>query len=398
MYKIDFAKQLDKDTANVEIEGEITFAKEPMNFKSKPEDKKQYDFWSQWLFVRDDTESMGVSITIGKEEDKVEQGAKIKVRGRIDEWTDRDGVLQKKLMGRIVKSPVEVKVEVKEEVKEGVKEEVKVGVKEEVGERRTKVTNVVNKVTEGTVKNRGEVEKRNRREKAVEISSKLVVADKLEGLKGLFSFAEKIVKYIYGNYKEETKEEEEEEKKIVKVGGETKLEVRTTPEEILQILKKKANLQTWKEVLYYATLADICPVETTEGDIQKILTDDNKLIQKVINTRRYRIQEEEKEKLEKVRVKAKKEEKIKAKEIEVDEYLKEIFTKAKEVGLKTWKEIIYFAVKSDVFQPGIDVSEAKERLFQHTELYNALLEAIEVEKAVRENISGGEEPTDDIPF
>jgi hypothetical protein len=72
VYKIDFAKKLDKDTANVEIEGEVTFAKAPVNFKSKPEDKKQYDFWTQWLFLRDDTESMRVSISFGKEEEKVE--------------------------------------------------------------------------------------------------------------------------------------------------------------------------------------------------------------------------------------------------------------------------------------------------------------------------------------
>ena len=77
--------------------------------------------------------------------------------------------------------------------------------------------------------------------------------------------------------------------------------------------------------------------------------------------------------------------------------MEEISTKAKGIGLKTWKEIIYFAVQHDVFQPGIDVNEAKDRLFQHVELYNALLEAIEISKDVIENVQG-REYTDEIPF
>lgn len=382
MYKIDFAKQLDKDTANVEIEGEITFAKDPMNFKSKPEDKKQYDFWSQWLFVKDETESMGVSITMGEEGDRVDQGDRIKVKGKIDEYTDRDGIMQKKLMGKIVKP----------------KEEIKAGAEEK--KQETKVTKVAKKtlveaLTEDEIKGREQIEKRNIRVKATEISSKLVVANKLEGIKRLFSFAEKIVKYIYGNYKGGP--EEEEGKKIEKVEEKGKLEVKVTPGEVLKALNKGANFQTWKEVLYYATLADICPVETTEGDIQKILTGDRKLIQRVIDTKKYRVKEEEKERVEEEKAKAEKKVKDKGKEVEVDEYLEEISTKAKGIGLKTWKEVIYFAVQHDVFQPGIDVNEAKDRLFQHVELYNALLEAIEISKDVEENVQG-REYTDEIPF
>lgn len=380
MYKIDFAKQLDAGTSNVEIEGEVTFAKDPLNFKSKPEDKKQYDFWSQWLFVRDETESMGVSITIGKEEDRVNQGDKIKVKGKIDEYTDRDGVLQKKLMGKIVKPKEEVKAEVKEK------------------EQETKVKDVTKKtlveaLTADEVKERREIEKRGIRVKATEVSSKLVVANKLESIKKLFSFAETIVRYIYSGYREELEKKTE----VEKIGKKEKLEARITPDEILKVLNKGVNLQTWKEVLRYATLANICPVESTEEDIQKILAGDNKLIQKVIDTKKYRVKEEERERLEEIRAKAEKEGKDKEKEVEVDEYLKEIFIKAKGVGLGTWKEIIYFAVKSDIFQPGIDVSEAKDRLFQHAELYNALSQAIEVRKDVMENVQR-EEPTDEIPF
>ncbi len=377
MYKIDFAKKLDKDTAGVEIEGEVTFAKDPMNWKSKPEDKKQYDFWTQWLFVRDDTESMGVSISIGKEEDKIEQGEKIKVKGRVDEWTDKNGVLQKKLMGKIVKPKEEVKTE----------------------EKETKVTSVPNKTlakvpTVDEVKEWEQIEKRDRREKAIEISSNLVIAGKFASEK-ISSFAEKIVRYIYSGYKEGLKEKEEE--KIGKVEERKKLEDRITPNEILKILSKEANLQTWKEVLYYATLANICPVESIEEDIQKILTDNSKLIQKVIDTKKNRVKEEEEIKERGKRAKAEKEGEDKEKKAEVEEYLSSLLEKAKEVGLKTWKEVIYFAVKSDIFQPGIDISEAKDRLFQHAELHNALLQAIEISKDVRENVQG-EEPTDEIPF
>lgn len=379
MYDISFAKKLDSGTSNVEIGGEVTFAKDPMNLKSKPEDKKQYDFWSQWIFLRDDTESIGISLSMGEAGDRVNQGDRIKVRGKVDEYSDRDGITQKKLMGKVIKE--EVKAETGREKEE------------------TKVTNVVNKtsvetLTEDEVKERREVEKRNIRVKATEISSKLVVANKLEGIKRLFSFAEKIVKYIYGNYKGGPEEEEE---KIEQIGKREKLEVRVTPGKILKALNKGANFQTWKEVLYYATLADICPVETTEGDIQKILTGDNKLVQRVIDIKKYRVKKEEKERVEKEKAKAEKEEKDKGKEIEVDEYLSSLLEKAKGVGLKTWREVIYFAVQSDVFQPGIGISEAKDRLFQHTELYNALLEAIEISKDVKENVQK-EGYSDDIPF
>ncbi|MBA7576009.1 hypothetical protein ES708_17846 [subsurface metagenome] len=268
MYKIDFAKQLDAGTSNVEVKGEVTFAKDPMNFKSKPEDKKQYDFWSQWIFLRDETESMGVSLSMGEEGDRVNQGDRVKVRGKVDEYSDRDGITQKKLMGKIVKP----------------KEEVKTGVKE------TKVTEVVKKtpvevLTTDEIKERGQIEKRDIRVKATEISSKLVVANKLEGVKELFSFAEKIVRFIYYGYGEESKGNVEKPEGVEKIGKKEKLEARVTPDEILKTLSKEVNLQTWKEILHCATLANICPVEATEEDIQRILTDNSKLIQKVINTK-----------------------------------------------------------------------------------------------------------------
>lgn len=376
MYKIDFVKKLDHQTAGVTIGGKVVFTKPAKHVISPEGAERKYDFWSQFVLIEDNTGSMAANITFGDENDKLKNGDKVKLKGIIRKYTDEDSEEEKIILNKakIVK-PEEVETEAEEKKQE------------------TKVTNVVNKtlvraLTEDEVKERREVEKRNIRVKATEISSKLVVANKLEGIKRLFSFAEKIVKYVYGNYKGGP--EEEEEKKIEKVEEKEKLEVKVTPGEILKALNKGANFQTWKEVLYYATLADICPVETTEEDIQKILTGDNKLIQKVIDTKKNRIKEEEK-------AKAEKEGKDKGKEVEVDEYLKEIFTKAKEIGLGTWKEIIYFAVKSDIFQPGIDVSEAKDRLFQHTELYNALLEAIEVSKDVKENVQK-EGYSDEIPF
>jgi len=351
--------------------GEVTYVMAPKRIEPKPGGKQFNPFWSQFIVVKDDTEKIGASITFGEEEDKVGVGDEIKVKGKIDEYPDKNGVMQKKLVGKIIKEEVE-------------------------SEEGTKVTDTVDKVTEKTIKNREQVEKRNRREKAIEVASNLMVADKLKSSKELFTFAEIVVKYIYNGYKGGIKEEEEEEK-IGEAEGKTELEVIIKPNEILKTLKEKANLQTWKEVLYYATLADICPVEATEEDIQKTLTGDNKLIQKVIDKKKYRDKEEERERLEKETAKIEKEEKIKAKEVEIDEYLDEISTKAKGIGLGTWKEIIYFAVKSDVFQPGVDVSEAKERLFQHIELYNALLEAIEVSKDVMENVQE-EGYSDEIPF
>jgi len=392
MYDISFARKLDHETSGVVIGGKVVFTKPAKHVISPEGAERKYDFWSQFVLIEDDTGSMAANITFGDENSKLKNEDKVKLKGIIRKYIDEDSKEEKIILNKakIVK-PEEVKIEAKVEVKE------------------TKVTEVKSKtpvevpVTD-EIKEQGQVEKRSIRTKAIEISSNLVTTGKFACEK-LFSFAERIVKYIYEGYKGDPKKnvEELEEKtgvektEIGKVREKEKLEVKVTPGEVLKALNKGGNFQTWKEVLYYATLADICPVESTEGDIQMILTDDNKLIQKVIDTKKYKVKEEEKERLEKEEAKAEKKVKDKEEEVEVDEYLKEISTKAKGIGLKTWKEIIYFAVKSDVFQPGIDVSEAKDRLFQHVELYNALLEAIEVSEDVKKNVQE-EGYSNDIPF
>jgi len=327
MYKIDFAKQLDTGTSNVEIEGKVTYAKDPINWKSAPSDKRQYDFWIQWLYLQDDTGSIGVSISIGKEEDKITQGDMIKVKGKIEEWQDRNGAVQKKLVGRLVEPSEEKKEKIIEELKK----------EEPVG-----VTNISNELKEGrgirlTAEEREEAKKREEialrriNLKAIEIASNLVVAKQVL-LTDMFSFVDKIVSRIYGKIEEEDVSTEKEEEKI--------------------ILKKK------------------------ERDKEQERPPQRKKEQEVKESKKL----------------------TNEKKKELDEYLMPIFIKAKEVDLEDWKNIIYFAVKSDVFNPGINIEEAKERLFQHKELYDALLEAIQAKKEILENIPSDDELTEDIPF
>lgn len=173
--KIDKLKELDVGISGVKVSGDITYVKLPKNWEGK--DKKTgraYNFWSQFVVLEDSSGSIGCNLTFPKETDALEEGVtNITIRGKVDEYRDNNGELQKSLSnGRIIR----------------IKEEEK-------------------GVTGGKTNNK-ENEMHIVRECSIKTATELVCA-KVIKFEDLFPYTEKIASYIYGGLeKEETKAEE----------------------------------------------------------------------------------------------------------------------------------------------------------------------------------------------
>jgi len=283
MYDIGFARKLDKGTSNVEIEGEVTYVLAPNHIEPKPGGKQFNAFWSQFIVLADNTDKIGVSLTFGDEEDQVKKGDRIKVKGKIDEYEDRDGVLQKKLVGREVKDKVEKP--------------------KEQNNKEAKTTEVPD--SQKSVK----IKEEELRIKVLEIAIK-VIEKKIE-VKKLLSTANVLLNNVLGI------EVEEEEK----------------------------------------------------GNISKLKTDNKGKTKK----------EDTKDK--------------------IGEHLMPILSEGKKVDLDDWDKIIFFAVESGVFSPGISVKEAKEKLYKDVDCYNALLNEIKTKKEIIDSIPKDDaDYSQDIPF
>ncbi|GAI82996.1 unnamed protein product, partial [marine sediment metagenome] len=166
--KIKNLENLDIGMSNIEIEGTVTYTNDPKNWTGESKGRK-YNFWGQFIALEDDTGSIGCSITFKKEENALEEGDVTKIRGKLEEYTDNDGEVQKKLSGRVVKN--------KEEKKEAT------GVEKD---------------------NNGNNGKGNKnlyiaRECAIKAAVELIATKKIK-YEELFPRAEEIVKYIYEGY------------------------------------------------------------------------------------------------------------------------------------------------------------------------------------------------------
>lgn len=169
--KIKNLKELDVGVSGLKIEGDISYANPPQNRKGETKGRK-YDFWSQFIRIEDDSDGIGCSITVGKEEDGFEVGDHITVMGKLAEYTDKNNDIQQVLNGQVVKN--------KEEKKEDT---------EKSNSKEDKNLMIA-------------------REVAIKASVELAVAKLIEP-KDLLTSSDKLVKYIYeGNQKEETKTEE----------------------------------------------------------------------------------------------------------------------------------------------------------------------------------------------
>jgi len=283
MYDIGFARKLDKGTSNVEIEGEVTYALSPNHIEPKPGGKQFNAFWSQFVVLADDTDKIGVSLTFGDEGDQVKKGDRIKVKGKIDEYEDRDGVLQKKLVGKEVKEKVEKP--------------------KEQNNKEAKTTEVLD--SQKSVK----IKEEELRIKVLEIAIK-VIEKKIE-VEKLLSTANVLLNNVLG----------------------------------IEVEEKR------------------------EGNISKLKTDN-------------------KGKTKKGDTKDK-----------IGEHLMPILSEGKKVDLDDWEKIIFFAVESGVFSPGISVKEAKEKLYKDIDCYNALLNEIKTKKEIIDSIPKDDaDYSQDIPF
>ncbi|MBA7536962.1 hypothetical protein ES705_29228 [subsurface metagenome] len=220
--KIKNLEELDIGMSNIEIEGEVTYANDPRNFKGDSKGR-HYDFWSQYIAVEDETDSIGCNITIKNEEAALFEGDQVTIKGKLAEFEDKNGDMQRKLNGRIKRTREEKAREEKTEVTGSEKAN---SVKEEA--------TAVKKVTSNNGNNgKGDKNLYIARECAIKAATELICAKKIK-IEGLLPFSEKIVEYIFEGYQEEEVKAEDEtppdkEEKIASarhIVEEKKLEVR----------------------------------------------------------------------------------------------------------------------------------------------------------------------------
>lgn len=162
--KIAKLKELDVGVSGVQISGDVTYAKLAKNWQGT-KNGRAYNFWSQFVAIEDSNGSIGCNITFPKEENSLEEGAtNITIKGKVDEYTDNNGEVQKSISsGRVMRN----------------KE-----TKEATGSEKTNVK---------------ENELHIIRECAIKAVTELVCADKVKH-ENFFPCAERIVKYITGGY------------------------------------------------------------------------------------------------------------------------------------------------------------------------------------------------------
>jgi len=210
--KIEGISNLDTGMSNIEIEGKVTYAKAPRHIEGDNE-RGHYDFYSQFVYIEDDSGKIGCDISINKEEYKLEQGVIARVKGKLDEYQGT-----KKIKGKLIgiskgNKTTDVQQEVAEEYFDKKAKEEK--------------TAPVAKPTETPSNNIWEAKDlRIARECAVKAVTELVCA-KIMKSKDFFNFADSIVKYIYnGAEKETTKEERLALARHIAEGKKGKLELR----------------------------------------------------------------------------------------------------------------------------------------------------------------------------
>jgi len=207
--KISGIDNLDVGMSNIEIEGEVVYTDQPENKKGiSKKTNKPYDFWSQWVVIQDDTGKIGCSVSIDKEEYKLDKGVVARVKGKLKEWKGK-----RKIEGKLVAISkgdrvTDVQQEVAEEYFEKKAKEEKPperGYGEYQAEEKDKEESVKPYLypqlpLQIKVKEKDNVweakDLRIARECAIKAVTELV-ANKIMESKDFFVFANTIVKYIY---------------------------------------------------------------------------------------------------------------------------------------------------------------------------------------------------------
>ncbi|MBA7549148.1 hypothetical protein ES705_41621 [subsurface metagenome] len=193
--KIKNLENLDVGTSNIIVEGDITYAGDIKNWTGKTGKGRAYNFWGQFVVLEDDTDNIGVSLTFKKETNALEEEDHVKIRGKLVEYTDNEGEVQRKLSGRVIRNK-----EDKEEV---------------TGSE--KANNVKAETTGEKANNKGE--NKNlfiARECAIKAAVELIAIKKIK-YEELFPCAEEIVKYIYEGYQKEDTEKLVKEELVEKL-------------------------------------------------------------------------------------------------------------------------------------------------------------------------------------
>jgi len=95
--KISGIDDLDIGMSNIEIEGKVVYTDPPEHKVGKSKkNNKPYDFWSQWVVIEDETGHIGCSVSIEKEEYKLDKGIIARVKGKLTEWNGK-----KKISGKL---------------------------------------------------------------------------------------------------------------------------------------------------------------------------------------------------------------------------------------------------------------------------------------------------------
>ena len=167
--------------SNIDIEGEVVYTDNPEH-KVGEGKKGHFDFWSQWVVIKDETGSLGCSLGLTDPKYKIEKGVISRIKGKLKEWEGKKSLTNGKLIG-ISKGGKEIDVQQK--------------VAEEYFEEKAKEMPKIEPVKAPVENNIWEAKDlRIARECAVKAVTELAVAKIIEG-KDYFSFANTIVKYIY---------------------------------------------------------------------------------------------------------------------------------------------------------------------------------------------------------
>ena len=168
---ISKVKELDVGMSNIEIKGEVATALDPKNWIGDSKGR-HYNFWSQFVVLEDETDSISCSVTIKNEEDTLFEGDQVTIKGKLEEYEDRDRNMQRKISGRVKRTREE---KTREEKKEATGSEKANNGKEDKDLHIARMC-------------------------ALKGAIEMIIADKIKPER-LIAFSENLVLYIYGGPK-----------------------------------------------------------------------------------------------------------------------------------------------------------------------------------------------------
>ena len=94
-------RQLDIGMKGIACSGKVTWVNEAKNIVGTSGAGNDYDFWSQFIVIKDDTDKIGVSVTIESDERSVRKGEIITIENAELQEYIKDGKSNLKLQGKV---------------------------------------------------------------------------------------------------------------------------------------------------------------------------------------------------------------------------------------------------------------------------------------------------------